>query len=463
MFEEVGDYSLEDRLGQGTSGQVFKGRTKSKPVRNVAIKFIPKKSLSRAARENLINEISALKKLKHKFIVEMIDFSYTETHVYIAMEFANGGDLSAFIKKRKVLTENLARIFCQQLCSALLFMREHNISHMDLKPGNLLLHRPKPNLNPALKVADFGFAHNLEGCSDLGVRGSPLYMAPEIVLSKQYSPKVDIWSVGVILFEALFGRAPFSSATLDELIEKIKEDSPVVIPRDKGVSDECRRFLSACLQRDPDSRLDFKQMQDDPFLDLEFSIPHQHSAQELARCEKEGEAAEGSNNVSKAVEHFENALKYARTLYYYAEEESVRKKLKSSVQGIQTRLAELKPGGKESSKVSNVSPSLPFYSELFELSKGTPGLRDGLEICTAAKNYQMEGDIAQAVDRYTAGLGVLVPLLQKEPKGARRDLLHNAVMHWLQQAETLKLLRDHHNEKLQGMEGTKENERCSIQ
>jgi len=187
-FVSLENYTIVSRLGEGTSGKVLKGKSKDggDPV---AIKFISKQSLSSAGRDNLINEITALKKLKHRFIVQMLDFSYTDTHVYIIMEFANAGDLSTFIKKRKTLPENLAKIFCQQLCSALLFMRSYNISHMDLKPSNLLLHRSSSHLNPVLKVADFGFAHNMEDKDDLGLRGSPLYMAPEIFTSKSYSPK----------------------------------------------------------------------------------------------------------------------------------------------------------------------------------------------------------------------------------------------------------------------------------
>ena len=74
-----------------------------------------------------LSNFSALKTLKHKFIVSMLDFCWDEQFIYIVMEYCNAGDLSTYIRKRKALPEHIARIFCQQLCAALLFMRKQNI------------------------------------------------------------------------------------------------------------------------------------------------------------------------------------------------------------------------------------------------------------------------------------------------------------------------------------------------
>ena len=90
--------------------------------------------------------------------------------------------------------------------------------------------------SPILKVADFGFAQHLEeNKKERGLKGSPLYMAPEIFLSDQYDAKADLWSIGVILYEAVFGKAPFSSDTLEQLVVKIKEDVPVSIPSTRNI------------------------------------------------------------------------------------------------------------------------------------------------------------------------------------------------------------------------------------
>jgi len=466
MDGSLENYTIVERLGEGTSGKVLKGKCKE-DGKNVAIKFISKQSLSSAAKENLINEITALKKLKHRFIVQMLDFSYTETHVYIVMEFANAGDLSTFIKKRKKLPENLARIFCQQLCAALLFMRSYNISHMDLKPSNLLLHRSSPHLNPVLKVADFGFAHNMEESDDLGLRGSPLYMAPEIFRKKSYSPKVDLWSVGVILYEAVFGSAPFSSQSLDELILKIKEETPIVIPRDRKLSKECRKFLSSCLQRDPDQRINFEELKEHPFLDLEDSIPTENTLTRMLEYESMGDLSEKSGNKEAVIENYQLALKLATTLYYYGQDDEERRKYKVYLVKYRNKLNEQTE--RYNSVTSRVlgDSSQEQYLELRQLSRGTPGLSDGLEILATARNYLLEGDIQQAVDKYTAGISVLMPLLQNEPKGRRRELLHLVVTSALDQAETLKNSIEAESETMQksgsSSSGEKDKASCILQ
>jgi len=461
------NYKIHERLGEGTSGKVHKGRNKESGT-NVAIKFIPKKSLSSSGRDNLINEISALKKLKHRFIIQMLDFSYTDKHVYIIMEFADSGDLSTFIKKRKCLQENLARIFCQQLCAALLFMRSYNISHMDLKPSNLLLHRPSPNLNPVLKVADFGFAQNIEGEDDLGLRGSPLYMAPEIFKTKSYTPKVDLWSVGVILFEAVFGHAPFSSSSLEDLIVKIKEDTPIVIPRERKLSSECRRFLSSCLIRDPDDRINFEDLREHPFLELENSIPNETMEQMMLQHGEDAESQFLLGNTKSAIAESKLAVKLATTLYYYGQDEDERRKWKSFVLKYQERLGEMQ-GRRVTSTIMTATTNNcdQHFIELRQLSKGTPSLADGLEIIGSARNYLLQGDIQQAIDKYTAGLSVLMPILQNEPKGRRRDLLHICVTSCLDQAETLKQSMEAENTNIQKSEelltGEKDKASCCLQ
>ena len=86
---------------------------------------------------------------------------------------------------------------------------------MDLKPSNILLSSPR---KPVLKLADFGFAqHFSDDETATKIKGSPLYMAPEMLLRRKYDAKVDIWSVGIILYEALFGKAPYKSETIEEV------------------------------------------------------------------------------------------------------------------------------------------------------------------------------------------------------------------------------------------------------
>ena len=96
-------------------------------------------------------------------------------------------------------------------------------------------------------------------------------MAPEMVLDRRYDAKVDIWSVGVILYECLFGKAPYKSETLDELLQKIKSEQPILIPRGSKMSEECYDLLNKCLERDPSKRIDYEDFFTHPFLGKEMN------------------------------------------------------------------------------------------------------------------------------------------------------------------------------------------------
>jgi len=271
----------------------------------------------------------------------------------------------------------------------------------------------------------------------------------------------------VILYEAVFGSAPFSSQSLDELILKIKEETPIVIPRDRKLSKECRKFLSSCLQRDPDQRINFEELKEHPFLDLEDSIPTENTLTRMLEYESMGDLSEKSGNKEAVIENYQLALKLATTLYYYGQDDEERRKYKVYLVKYRNKLNEQTE--RYNSVTSRVlgDSSQEQYLELRQLSRGTPGLSDGLEILATARNYLLEGDIQQAVDKYTAGISVLMPLLQNEPKGRRRELLHLVVTSALDQAETLKNSIEAESETMQksgsSSSGEKDKASCILQ
>jgi len=87
------------------------------------------------------------------------------------------------------------------------------------------------------------------------LKGSPLYMAPEIVRKHQYDAKADLWSVGVILYECLFGKAPYSSRTIEELLLRIRKAEPIVLPPNAKISNECHDLLRRLLAHEPAERI----------------------------------------------------------------------------------------------------------------------------------------------------------------------------------------------------------------
>nr|QWS68313.1 serine/threonine kinase ATG1-3 [Dugesia japonica] len=267
------NYVFCEKLGKGTNATVFKAHKKGEINKAVAVKCINKKVLNKTGSDNLVSEISILKELCHEYIVQLLDFTWDSNFIYLILEYCPGGDLYSYIKKHTYLDEPVVHRFLQQLALALQFLYQKSILHMDLKPPNILL---TSSIRPKLKLADFGFAKCIEGTVNMDfLRGSLLYMAPEVYLSGTYSAKCDLWSVGVIIYECLIGKAPFYSNSLDELKSKIIDKNPVIIPYETPtgipISENCVALMSGLLQRNFDDRLSYEEFLNHKFVDIEHS------------------------------------------------------------------------------------------------------------------------------------------------------------------------------------------------
>lgn len=214
----VGEYFYQssDLIGHGAFAVVYKGkhRTKDFPV---AIKTIAKKNLQKS--QNLltkeINILEELTQLHHENVVALLGYNETAEHVYLVMEYCNRSDLAEYLHKMGSLCEDTIKFFLKQIAEAMKALHQKGIVHRDLKPQNILLCSKEPSPNPheiTLKIADFGFARFLlEGSMAATLCGSPMYMAPEVIMSLQYGAKADLWSIGTIVFQCLTGKAPFNA------------------------------------------------------------------------------------------------------------------------------------------------------------------------------------------------------------------------------------------------------------
>ncbi|KJE94074.1 serine/threonine-protein kinase ULK3 [Capsaspora owczarzaki ATCC 30864] len=253
-----------DRIGRGSFATVYRARYADAPG-YVAIKRIKKQKLSARLNENLDREVDILRLVKHPHIVQLYEIQASKENVYLIMEYCDGGDLSQFIRKKKLLPEELVRSYTQQIASALEALRMFNIVHRDLKPQNLMLVKRET----VIKIADFGFARYLQTDTMAETLcGSPLYMAPEILESKQYDAKGDLWSVGVILYECLVGHAPFRADNYLELLRTIKT-SKDRIPLPPNASIECRDVIAGLMCVDPERRIGFDDFFAHPFVALQ--------------------------------------------------------------------------------------------------------------------------------------------------------------------------------------------------
>ncbi|XP_064210096.1 serine/threonine-protein kinase ULK1a isoform X1 [Anguilla rostrata] len=277
-METVGkfEFSRKDLIGHGAFAVVFKGRHKEKHDWEVAVKCINKKNLAKS-QTLLGKEIKILKELKHDNIVGLLDFQEMASCVYLVMEYCNGGDLADYLHSKGTLSEDTIRVFLQQIAGAMRVLHAKGIIHRDLKPQNILLsysgsRKSNPN-NTRIKIADFGFARYLQNnMMAATLCGSPMYMAPEVIMSQSYDAKADLWSIGTIVYQCLTGKAPFQASSPQDLrlfYEKNKNLSPN-IPRE--TSNHLRRLLQGLLQRNHKDRMDFDEFFRHPFLEASSTV-----------------------------------------------------------------------------------------------------------------------------------------------------------------------------------------------
>lgn len=273
-MEVVGDfeYNKRDLIGHGAFAVVFKGRYRKNPDLPVAIKSITKKNLakSQALLQKEINILKELSGLQHENVVALLDCKETSQNLYLVMEYCNGGDLADYLHAKGTLSEDTISLFLKQIAGAMQALNAKDIVHRDLKPQNLLLcHSGRPNPPPSeirLKIADFGFARFLQDGVMAGTLcGSPMYMAPEVIMSQQYCAKADLWSIGTIVYQCLTGRAPFQAQTPQQLKLFYERNLQLTPAIPSGTSPLLHDLLTRLLKRNPTDRIEFSDFFSHPF------------------------------------------------------------------------------------------------------------------------------------------------------------------------------------------------------
>ncbi|XP_059768748.1 serine/threonine-protein kinase ULK3 isoform X4 [Balaenoptera ricei] len=423
-------FILTERLGSGTYATVYKAYAKKDTREVVAIKCVAKKSLNKASVENLLTEIEILKGIRHRHIVQLKDFQWDSDNIYLIMEFCAGGDLSRFIHTRRILPEKVARVFMQQLASALQFLHERNVSHLDLKPQNILLSSlEKPHLKLAGTLA-------LHSTCPPGMRNTcsvalPSTWLPRWCVSGSTTP---VWTSGPWGSSCM---PPFASRSFSELEEKIRSNRVIELPLRPALSQECRDLLQRLLERDPSRRISFQDFFAHPWVDLE----HMPSGESLARAttlvvqavkkDQEGDAAAALSLYCKALDFFVPALHY--------EVDTHRKEaIKAKVGQYVSRAEELKAIVSSSNRAL-LRQGTSARDLLREMARDKPRLLAALEVASAAMAKEDEAGREQdALALYQHGLGELLLLLAAEPPGRRRELLHTEVQNLMARAEYLK-------------------------
>ncbi|XP_067941545.1 serine/threonine-protein kinase unc-51-like [Watersipora subatra] len=303
MMQEVGEYEydLRERLGQGAFATVYKGRLRNNPEELVAIKCIDKKRIPKS-QTLLSKEIRILKdlsRLEHENVVRLYDCKESDDMLYLIIEYCNGGDLSDYLRAKHILSEDIIARFVSQIAGAMEALTAKGIVHRDIKPHNLLLSYPRPDAKPTeikIKIADFGFARFLaDGNMAATLCGSPMYMAPEVLMSLPYCAKADLWSIGTIIYQCLTGNAPFHAETPPQLRAYYERNSQLTPKLPSRTSGLLKDLILRLLKRNASERLEFKAFFSHPFV-MKYSRPKMSSPVVVPITRKDSSADAGSTD-----------------------------------------------------------------------------------------------------------------------------------------------------------------------
>ena len=258
---QIGNYILTKIIGKGSFSNVYKAfHIERKEY--YAMKVVSLKNLANKIIENIETEISIMINIKHDNIVRLYETIKTDKYICLIIDYCDGEDLNKYIKKNGRISEKQTKIFMTQIAAGLYYLHSLNLIHRDLKPHNILLSK-----NGNIKIADFGFVKDYTENSMFDTLcGSPIYMAPEILQHKKYDAKVDLWSIGIILYELLSAEPPFMASNHIQLLKTI-ETTKFKFPKNIIISTDCINIIESLLVVDPKKRISFEKFFNHPFFD----------------------------------------------------------------------------------------------------------------------------------------------------------------------------------------------------
>ena len=241
----IGNYLLGAIIGRGGMSCVHAAEHRFLGDR-VAVKLLrPHLACDQVATAAFLAEATRTRAIDHPNVVRVIDFGSDGDDLYLVMELLDGESLAARLARVTRLDEAEVRRLGAAIADGVAAAHDRGIVHRDLKPGNVVMSGDRPT------IVDFGIARSVDAAAHVtGSRiGTLAYMAPEQLTGGLIAPCVDVWALGVMLYEALAGRLPFDDFTGGRLPQLLDTPPPLA-----AVSPALARLLAACLERDPGKR-----------------------------------------------------------------------------------------------------------------------------------------------------------------------------------------------------------------
>ena len=254
--QHLGIYMLVSRIGAGGMGEVWKAED-TRLGRTVAIKILPPTlAADEESKARLLREARTAAQLNHPNIAMIHAIDHVDERWFIVMEFVEGRPLKELIRDGKLSEAEVCRIG-REIADALVAAHEKSIIHRDIKPDNVIIS------NERVKVLDFGIAKQIGGASDPGmfvtqtgvVMGTVHYMSPEQARGQELDGRTDIYSLGILLFEAATGNLPFHGESVTEvLVQIIRDEPPRAISMKPSMAPQLSSVIDRCLRKNRDER-----------------------------------------------------------------------------------------------------------------------------------------------------------------------------------------------------------------
>ena len=255
------DFEIKSVIGRGSVGKILLARY-IKDGKYYAIKSMRKDQIiSEGIADNILVEKNILIKSQCEFILKLSFFFQTPERIYYVTPFIKGGDLYHKLKSEIFFKEDLVRFYTAQIAVALQYLHNLEITYRDLKPENILLDE-----DGYIKLCDFGSSVIIRGTEKVkNFAGSPEYAAPEIITYSGHNFMCDWWSLGILIYELLYGNTPFFNMDKTRMYDLINTGAisfPKFIqiegeekPRNYKVSEDAKNIISKFLEKDPGTRL----------------------------------------------------------------------------------------------------------------------------------------------------------------------------------------------------------------
>ncbi|KAL2503516.1 Mitogen-activated protein kinase kinase kinase 1 [Abeliophyllum distichum] len=253
------DWQKGDLLGRGSFGSVYEGIADGGFF--FAVKEVSLLDQGDEGKQRILQleqEIALLSQFEHENIVQYYGTEKAESHLYIFLELVNKGSLMSLYQKYN-LRDSQVSAYTRQILHGLKYLHERNVVHRDIKCANILV-----DANGLVKLADFGLAKATKLNDVKSCKGTPFWMAPEVVRSLGYGLAADIWSLGCTVLEMLTRSFPYSNMEPMSALYRIGRGELPPIP--ESLSSDARNFILKCLQVDANVRPTASQLLDQPFV-----------------------------------------------------------------------------------------------------------------------------------------------------------------------------------------------------